>query len=206
MKVGGSATDVVVSVGTVRRLVATGAPTGSLHEAGSVILRGVPDRVGIDHAGSRRSLKVTAQAKIGIASDEHLRIHRAMRAVAGDAAFFHRTMLKNEWSFLGGVTLGASLILALHRRTIALDGVAGMHVVAIDAGYFSRKHRMGVGQAKFAAFLQMAGKTGFGRRAWIDDGALGAATLDVDAACAVTGFATGITNARIGECQLRVRG
>ena len=205
MKVGGSAADVVVSVGTVWCLVATSTPASSLHEAGGVILRSMPDRVGIDHTAGRRSLKVTAEAKIGIASDEHSLIHRAVWVMAGGAAFFHRTVLINEWSLLSRVALRAGLVLTFHRNTHALDGIARVDVMAIYAGNLACEHGVSVGETEFAALLEMAGEAGFRRFAGIDNGALGATALDVRAARAVTSFATRRTNARIGEGQFGVR-
>ena len=163
-RLGVSAANVVVGIGAVRGLVAAGAPAGSLHETGGMVFRRVADGVAIDlaDASDRRRLQVAAETEVAVAGDQHLLIHRTVRAVAGNAAFLHRAMFENEGTLLRGVALGAGFILTLHRRARALDGITGVDVMAIRTGDFAGEHGVRVGQAELTAFLEMTGKAGLG--------------------------------------------
>ena len=126
-----------------------------------VSVAGATDRIRVDLTGRARSLKVTSEAEIGVAGDQHLLVDRAVRTVAGDAAFFHRAVFKDERTLLRGMAFGAGFILAFHRCAHAFNGVPGVDIMAIDAGNPARQYRVGIRQTEFSAFLEVAGKTGF---------------------------------------------
>ena len=142
---GASVAEVEAGVGTVRCLVAAGAPAGALHQAGGMILRRVQDGIGVDLAAADRCFKMALQAEVGVAGDEHLLVHRAVRVVTGRAAFLHGPVFKDKGTFLGGVALRAGFVLAFHCGAAAFDGIARVNLVAIHAGNLPREHWMGAG-------------------------------------------------------------
>ena len=202
----GLAANVVVGVGTVRCLVATGAPAGTLHEAGVMILRRVLHRVAVDLATDGLHLEMAAEAEIGVTGDEHPLIDRTVWIMAGNAAFLHRTVLEDKRTFLGRVALRASLVLAFHGSARAFDGVTLVDVMAIDTRDFAGQHRMGVGEAELTALFQMALEAGLRGLAGIDDGALAATGLDVNRTGTVAGFATDVGPLVILQGQLGMAG
>ena len=129
------------------------------------------------------------QAEVGIARDQHLLVHCAMWIVAGDAAFAHRTVLENKWPLLLGVALSAGFVLRLQIGAGTPDRISFMHIMAVGAAHLARQYRMAVGQAKFAAFIEMALKAGFGRRTRVHNRTFSAARLDVLAAGAMATLA-----------------
>lgn len=205
-------TEVIIDVGTVDGLVASGAPARTALDVGVVQFTGV---AGVDPA-ARADLaggggivwgpgEVAAEAEVLVACDQHFLVHRAVGLVAGDTAFLHCAVFKHERSGLSRVALGARLVHVLQRCARALDGVALMDVVAIHATNLAGHHRMGVGQAELAAFVEVALEARLGRLAGVDDQALNAALFHVEAAGAMAGFATGFAQLRIGERDLAVR-
>src|SRR5690349_1907000 len=98
----------------------TGAPAGSLAQAAGGTVIGTAD----DNSGWRLLLEVAPETKIGIARDQHLVVHRAVRIVAGCATFPHRFMLEDERPALRRVALTAGIVLSQQRGPATLDGRA----------------------------------------------------------------------------------
>jgi hypothetical protein len=71
-------------------------------------------------------LKMTFQAKVGVALDEHLVIDASMRVMAGGATFTNGFVLENERAALRGVALDASVALGGQRCAAAFNGPAFM--------------------------------------------------------------------------------
>lgn len=67
---------------SVNGLMASRRPAGAAAEEGGVIA--AADQ---DDAGGGLLLEVALQTKIGVSRLEHLRVHRAVRIMASDAAF-----------------------------------------------------------------------------------------------------------------------
>jgi len=148
---------------------------------------------------------VAAETEIGISCDQHLLIHRAVRIMAGRATFLHRAMLEDERTLLLRMALGAGFALAFQVGSGALDRIAGVNIVAIYAGDFPGKNRMGIWQTELAPLIKVTGETGFGRLARIDDRPFAPAGLHVLAAWTMASFATGRSHFRVSERQLGVR-
>jgi hypothetical protein len=149
---------------------------------------------------------MAAQAEIIVPGDEHLWIHGAVRIMAGGAALEHRVVFEDERTGLLRVALGAGLVGGREIERPTLDRIALVRVVAVAARNFSREHRMRVRETHLTAFIQVTLETRFRRLAGIDDGAAGAAALDVDAGRAVACFAPGVAGLAVVQCQPRVGG
>ena len=120
---------------------------------------------GNDRAVANRGgmFEMAFQAEIGVALDEHFLVHRTMGTMANRAALTHGVVFENKRAFLGRVAFSAGFIFAFETTSAAtLDGVALVRVVALGAAHFSGEHRVAVRQAKLAALVEMALKTGFG--------------------------------------------
>src|SRR5690349_14749616 len=92
-------------VRTVDRRVATGTPASAgseisrvRHAADEYFARAAPD------------LRVALQAKIIVGLDQHLRINRTVRAMANDATFAHRFVLKDKRARLIAMASSTRLI------------------------------------------------------------------------------------------------
>ncbi len=139
--------------------------------ARAVVLGRAADRVGVNLAGAAGvgRLEVAAQAEVGIARDEHLRVHGAVRVVAGDAALAHRGVLIDKRALLLRVALGAGGVHVLEVHAGAGDGVALVHVVAIAAAHLAVEHLVAVRQAELGALVEVALEAGLGRLLGIED-------------------------------------
>ena len=114
-------------------------------------------------------------------------------------------MFVDERTLLLGVALEAGLILRFEIGTGAFDCITGVHIMAIAAAHLAGEHRVGVGQAEFAAFIEVALEAAVGLLAGIvDEHSAAAAGLDVLAAGAVTRFATDIQSLVGLDSQFRV--
>jgi hypothetical protein len=149
-----------------------------------------------DSARGGLLLEMTTQAKVGVPSDEHFLIHRAMNGVTGGAAFAHSLMLEDEGPALGGMALAAGLSFCGEGCATPFDGLAFVGIVAIGARDFALEDRMVIGEVELATFIEVTGETDFGGFFWIDDGMSGAARLIMDAAGAMAGFATHLGSVR----------
>src|SRR6185295_3351296 len=130
-------TEVGVDLRTVNRFVATGRPTGALLQTSGVIA--IADE---DFAVGPLLLEMTFEAEVRVALDQHLLVDRAVRRMAGHAAFADRFMFKHKRAALRGVTLEARSVRAQHgdaaapyflrhARSAAFHGVTLVGVMAI---------------------------------------------------------------------------
>jgi hypothetical protein len=127
--------------------VATRSPAGAHVEEGRVI--GVADVNVAAGNGRALHLGVAAQAKIGVAFDEHFLVDGAVRIVAGDTTFAQRVVLEDKWPCLVPVALGATLILPRHGQSAGgFHDVHAMRVVALDAVHVAFQDRMVLGKMK----------------------------------------------------------
>jgi hypothetical protein len=178
--------------------VTTRRPAGSHAEKGGVI--GIAD-INVA-AGDRQALHlgVAAQAKIGIAFDEHLLVDGAVRTVADDTAFAQRVVLKNKGPCLIPMALGATLVLPRHGQPAGrFHDVHAVRVVALDAVHASFQNRMVLGKMELSLDVQVALKTSRRILAWIDNEAFAAAQAsrgDMFAAGTVAGFAPALAGHR----------
>lgn len=137
--------------------------------------------------------------------------------MATDATFADGFVFENKRAALRGVTLEARVILAEQShassfealwkiRAASLDRVALVRVVAIGATHFPFQHRMVMRQLKRGAHFRVALEASGRRFSRIDDCAFLAAALDVQAAGAVTRFATNVLGVVSLSFQARVSG
>jgi len=153
-----------------------------------------------------RVFEVALEAEIGVALDEHLLVHRAVRVVAGGAAFAQGVVRENKGAFLGGVALGASFGLVLETGSGTRNGIALVRVMAFGAGHLAVHDGVAVREAEFAAFIEVTLETGFRGFAGVDDGACAAARLDVLAAGAVATLAAEAFGVFALDHELRMGG
>jgi len=121
---------------------------------------------------SRRALdlRVTLQAKVVVALDEHLRIHRTMRLMARRAAIAQRLMLEGMRPGLFAVALGAPLVQPRHRQPPGgFHNVKPVRIVALRAIHVPLRHRMVLRQIELRVRFQMTCETRRGIAAGIDD-------------------------------------
>ena len=150
-------------------------------------------------------MRVTFEAKIVVALDEHFRVDRAVRLVTGRAALAQGLVFKHAWRGLLAVTLGARFVESGHGQTATgFHDVHAVRVVALDAVHFPLKDRMMLWQMKLSVCRNVALETRFGLFAGVDD-KLTSADRDVLARRAMTRFATLLAcHLRIGQSQARV--
>jgi len=173
--------------------VASGAPTGALAQQ-----RGVGDVADVDFSGSLMlHLRVAFETKIGVRFDQELAIDRAVRIVAGGAAFTKGFVFENEWSGLLAMTCAATFISPGHGQASAggLEDVGPVRVMALEAVHSALNDRMMLRKIEFSLSLQMTLKTNRRLFAGVhDEFAAPAAGFDVLAAGAVAGLASGLAN------------
>jgi len=153
-------------------------------------------------------LRVTFQAQVRIALDEHLAINRAVWVVAHRATFTHRFVLEHKWTRLLAMTLCAGLVQARHGQTpCPFENVSAMRIMALHAVHSIFQHRMVLRQFEFSVRLQMTLETGFRRFPGIDDKlAASAASGHVETARTMTGLAAGASRRRtLFEVDSRMR-
>lgn len=189
----------------MNRRVAAGSPAGSDLQKCRVI------RVTDVNVAARNiralDLRMAAQAKIRVALDEHFLVDRTVWTVAGDAAFAHRRMFKDNRARLVTMTLRTAFIWPRHRQPARrLENVATVRVVAIHATHVAFDDRMMLWQIEFRVHIQMALKTGSWVFTGIDDELGTTAGLNVFAARPVAGFTAGLANhRRLFKMDARVR-
>ena len=149
-----------------------------------------------DNARGGLLLEVAAEAKVGIACDEHLFVHRAVGIMAGGAALADGLMLEDKWAALDGVAFATGIVLREQRSSTAADSRAFVGIVAITATDFAIQHRMAVGELELAFFIEMTLKAGVRCLFGIDDAVVRATGLIVDTAGAVAGFAADVFGVR----------
>lgn len=161
--------------------MAAGSPASAhLQETsvGNVADKNLPLRAG--------HLRMAAKAEVWITDREHFAVHRTMRVVAGFTTFPHGRMLEHDRARLFSMTLGAAFIPVGHGQSARrLEDIAAMRIVALDAIHPAFRHRMMVGQLKFALDGKVALQAGRRILAGIDDEFGSAAGFNVFAARAV---------------------
>jgi hypothetical protein len=144
----------------MHRRVASGAPTPTLTQPGSV--RHIAD---IDFARCSLHLRMAFQAEVRIALDQQLSVHRAMRIVTYRAPLPQRFVLKNKWPRLLAMTLRAILVRARHGHSRlggsrrGFENVGPVRIVALHAIHVSLYYWMMLGHSEFCFRLQVALKT-----------------------------------------------
>lgn len=174
--------------------MAAGGPAGAeAQEAGVINVADVETRA---NNGWTLRLRVTFQAQVHVALNQHFRIDGAVRAVADGATFPHRRVLEDEGPGLFAVALAAVFILARHRQAARwFHDVHAVRVMALNAVHFALDDRVMLGEMKFSLGFLMAPKAGFGIFAGIDDEFFQSTTsrhLNMFAARAMAGFAAGL--------------
>ena len=110
------------------------------------------------------NLRMTPQAQIRIARDQHLSTDRPMRLVTNSATFSQRLMLENERPRLIPMAVGAILIQARHRQSAGgLEDVRPVRVMTLHAVHPPLDNRMMLRQIELGPGLQVAFET----RTWI---------------------------------------
>lgn len=173
--------------------VAAGGPTGSHLEQLGVV--GIAD-VNASSGNTRAlNLRVTTQAKIGVALDEHFPIDRAVWIMTGGAAFAQGFMLEDKGPCLFAMTLGTTFVLPGHGQSACrFKDVAAMRVMALHATHVSFDDRVMLGQVEFGLNVEMTLKAGGWVLAGIDDEFSAAAGFNVFATGAVAGLTAGFTD------------
>jgi len=102
-------------------------------------------------------LRMTLQAKVRIAFDQQLPIHRPMRIVTDRATLPQRLMLEYKWPRLLAMTQRAVLVQPRHRQPSGrLENVASVRIVTLDAIHVALNDRMMLRHSKLRLRLQMA--------------------------------------------------
>lgn len=169
--------------------VAARAPAPTQRE--KIPVRFLPD---VNLSSSALDLRVTLQAKVVVALDEHLWVHRTMRLMARRTAVTERLVLKGMRPGLFAVALRAPLIQPRHRQSSSgFHDVKPMRIVTLRTIHVPFRNGMVLGQIKLRVGLQMTGETRRGITAGIDDELAPSATHGrVPAARTVARFATRI--------------
>ncbi len=197
-----------VDIGMTTTCPATAADVSFMRTSTDSILsvRGIQSRH-VHHACiGDLLLEVAFQAEVGIAFREHFLIHCAVRVMTGRATLAHRIMREHKGTALLGVTLETSLVFPGELGSTTLDGPTLVRIVAVTAAHLAGKHRMTIGQHELGLFIEVALEAGIRGFFRVDDGTCAAASLDVFAARAVTGFAAHIDGVFPLGLELRVIG
>lgn len=137
-------------------------------------------------------LRMTFEAQVGVALDQHLGIDGSVGIVADRATFTQRGVFENERPGLFAVTLGAIFIESRHGKAAGgFHNVHAMGIVALDAVHLAFDHGMMLRQVEFGAGFLVALETSFGLLAGINDEFFQAAAPghgNVFASRAVAGF------------------
>ncbi len=161
-------------------------------------------RADVDPARSGLLLEMAFQAERLVSLAQHLGVHRAVRLMAGGAAFAHRFVLKDKRTTLRRVATAARIKLRGMRRAAAHDGRAFVRVVAVAAGNLAFHHRMMAGQAETRLHLQVTTEACLRRLVRVHDRVMGAAGVIMKTARSVTRFASDILHIRALHLQAGV--
>jgi hypothetical protein len=175
--------------------MAAGRPASATAEAARVFLS-----ANENFSADSLLLEMALQTQDMIAFDQHPWIDGSMRLVASGATLADGFVFEDERTALRDVAFAAGLLLRAQGGAAANDRLALVRIVAIGAtnsrsarngpGMRSVQNRMRVGQAELGTLIQVTLKTGFGRTARIDNGAVRAAGLVMQAGGSMTGFTT----------------
>jgi len=140
------------------------------------------------------NLRVTAQAKVGVALGKHFGIDRTVDIMTSGTALAHRGMLKDEWTGLLPVTFGAGFIQASQVETAGrFKHVTSMRVMALDTVHFLFQHWMMLRQVELCFDRPMTLETGSRVFTGIHNKLSPASAAgDMKASWTVTGLATGL--------------
>jgi hypothetical protein len=194
--------------------MAAGGPARALLNPGGVI------RATDENLAALHLLEMALETQVGIPGHQHLGIHRAMRAVTRGATFLHRFMLEDKRAVLRRMTFQAGGVLRFQGGAAAEVRRAFVRRMTFEAAHFAFHDGMAMREIEFAADIGVAGEThgfdgagvgpGGGRPQFIRAGPTHGKTvrrfdfatgIRVQAARAVTGFATGVQ--AIGPAAIR---
>jgi len=148
-------------------------------------------------ASRRLHLRVTTQAKIRVAFDQHLPVDRAVGIMADRAAFAHGLVLEDKRAGLVAMALRAALILPGHGQpAFWFQNITSVRVVTLHATHMPLNDGVMLRQIEFTLDVQMTLETGRRIGARVDDEFRVTAGFDVFAAGTVAGFATGFADHR----------
>jgi len=152
-------------------------------------------------------LRVTTQAEIGVALDEHLLINRAVWVMANRAALAQGFVLEHIRTRLLAVALRATLVLPGHGQpAVRFENITAMRIVAWHATHVSFDDRVMLRQIEFGLNIQMALETRRGIIGRVDDEFCVAAGFNVFAAGTMAGFTAGLANhGRVLKMNPRMR-
>jgi len=177
-----------MEIGAMDGGVTSGRPAGAQGEQGLVI-----DLADPQLTGALLDLRVAFQAEIGVSFREHLRVHRAMGTMAGDAAFAVGFVFKDKRAGLFAVALAALLVQAGHAESAGgLEDLPAVRVMALDAVHLAFRYWMMLGKPELKLDVQMTVVTGLGILAGVEDESGPVAwRRGMEASGAVAAFATG---------------
>ena len=183
--------------------MATGRPASALLQQRRVIL--AADEDGTARA-TRLYLRMALEAEILITLHEQFAVHRTVRLMTNHATLAHRLVFERNWARLLAMTGGASLVHTSYgRSTFRLEDVATMRVVALHTVHPVLEDGMVLGQFELGVRGQVTFQTGGGVFAGIDDELPRPAAGNVQAAGAVTGFATALPHHRTRGLKVNPR-
>lgn len=185
----------------VHRLVAAGAPAGTAREEGTMVASADQDAAGLGLL-----LEVALEAEVGIALREQFVVYRAVRVMAGGAAFADGFVFEDEGAPLRDVAAGAGIGVGGDGERSAGRGVAFVRIVTVAATHFAIADGMRVGQLEAAFHFEVAGEANLRVAVRVNDGIACAAGLGVETARAVATFATDVLRVGTVGHQACVRG
>jgi hypothetical protein len=192
-----------IDIRAMHGAVAARAPAPTQRE--KIPVRFLPD---VNFSSNALDLRVTLQAKVAVALDQHLRIHRTMRLMAGRTAVSQRLVLKGMRPGLFAVALRAPLIQSRHSQSSSgFHNVEPMRIVTLCAVHMPLGHWMVLRQIELRVRFQMTCEARCGIAAGIDDELAPSATDGrVPATRPVARFATRLARAcHRSEMQSGVR-
>lgn len=188
----------------MHRRVATRRPAGAAADE-----RGVGGVAEDDFAGGGLHLRVALDAEVRVALVKKFLRERAVRRVAGDAAFAQRLVAEDVRLALLAMAVGAGLVQAREgEAALGFVDVEAVGVVALGTMEFAFENLVVVRQAELCVGLDVAGEARLRRLARVDDELVPtlSAGLDVLAAWPVARLAAGLAcEARAVRVEAPVR-
>ena len=135
-------------------------------------------------------LEVALQAERLVPFGEHAGINRAVRFVAGQAAFAGGLVFKDEWTALRGVAFETSFVVVQDGSPSRKHRWAFVRLMTVAAGNLALENRVVRSETELGPLVEMALEAGLGRFAWIHDRVGRPARLLVNAPWSVAAFAT----------------
>jgi len=154
-----------IDIRAMHGAVTTRAPAPAQRE--QVPVPFLPD---VNFSSGALDLRVTLQAKVVVALDQHLRIHRTMGLMARRTAVTQRLVLEGMRPGLLAVALRAPLIQSRHSQSASgFHNVKPVRIVTLRTIHVPFRNGMVLGQIKLGMCLQVTGETRRGITAGIDD-------------------------------------